>query len=136
MRPDALAGRGSAEPRDLWTLPEKRERLDAYRFEALDALFGLSRECFQALVVNPRKAFEARNRETETPESKSSRTVPAVKSYFKQRNGMHLTPERPLPSHMVYVPTPDRKQDGLQRPMPTFTDRDRLKWQFPASRTQ
>jgi hypothetical protein len=37
--------------------------LDAYRFETLAALFGLSRECFQALVANPRKAFEARKRD-------------------------------------------------------------------------
>lgn len=37
--------------------------LDAYRFETLAALFGLSRECFQALVANPREAFEARKRD-------------------------------------------------------------------------
>jgi hypothetical protein len=40
---------------------------------------------------------------------------PAVEFYFKQRNGMHLMPERPLPSHVRYVPTPDRNQDGSLR---------------------
>jgi hypothetical protein len=40
---------------------------------------------------------------------------PAVEFYFKQRNGMHSMPERPLPSRIRYVPTPDRNQDGTLR---------------------
>jgi hypothetical protein len=37
--------------------------VDAYRFETLAALFGLSRECFQAQVASRQKAFEARKRD-------------------------------------------------------------------------
>jgi hypothetical protein len=40
---------------------------------------------------------------------------PAVEFYFKQRNAMHLMPEKSRASHVMYVPTPDRSQDGSLR---------------------